>query len=139
MSNDHQRCLLALLYRTICKLFSSYIFKASHRHGILPWHLHPKILSTYSSASKSIEASLRFHLTTVIGMEAAFGKTKAISSNLPRRLKFSATGILRGSEWPTSSRSLFSIPKSIPACSTMANQRKFWKRRVVKTHLSPNP
>lgn len=59
-------------------------------HNIVPaWHPHAKILR--------IDLSLRFkplgiyrRRTTVIGICGALGNTKATSSNLPRRRKFSA-------------------------------------------------
>ena len=67
----------------------------SSQEYYIPWHPHPGILMANFISIQSFIKTIDPGLTTVMGIDAAFGKINLISSNLPRRLKFSAMGILK--------------------------------------------
>lgn len=67
----------------------------SSQEYYIPWHPHPGILMADFISIQSFTQTIDSGLTTVMDIDAAFGKINLISSNLPRRLKFSAMGILK--------------------------------------------
>lgn len=72
--------------------------------------------------STLVQMTATDNFTTVMGIVAAFGKMNLISSNLPRFLKFSATGILpKISYRAIPDKHVFFL--EVPSCSTASNQR----------------
>lgn len=78
------------------------------------------VLPTVSPQETAAGTACDYARTTVMGMFGAFGKMKATSGNLPRRLKFSAMGILRQLVEVFWGASDFFIP----SCATTINQSK---------------